>query len=426
MRTRRGGRGRIGLREAIHREEGFVKRALVLLGLLVASIARAQPAPIPQRLYLSPGILIGTSRMIALGGAYTGMAETAYGITSNVASIANRTTTENGPWQLSPVFTYMWNFGEYDFDNDGLEDQADASGQYLAGLQFRYRNFGAGTFVRANHFRFCLVEACDAPNKIEMLFWNPTFAVGYSFLDENVIVAGGVGALLGTIENELNLWNYRGLGVELGLLVRPRGLPFRVGISARPGMEAGYSGNNDNLYVAGRQIYEGIAAPGVYSFGVALKVGEGAFTFNDLPPMDAPAPSRALDARNPFLDLVRNRDDPKNGRLLITAQLDVVQSVERVVPIGTFVRTQEVGSIGSKMMYTPRVGLEHLTVPGRFRTRLGSYLEASPYPASDARLHITGGTELFLFRLIDDWAATMTFDLANKYTNFGISLGTWR
>lgn len=401
-------------------------RALLAGMLLWGVTSHAQSEPLPERLYLSPGILMGSSRMIALGGAYVGVAEGASGISANLASIANRTGSENGPWQLSPVFTYMLNFGEYDFDNDGNPDDARTAAQGLGGLQFRYRYFGIGAFVRGNYLQFCLTQACPGQDKLEMFFWTPTLAAGYSFLDESLIVSVGLSTLFGTVENQLRLWNYAGLGVELGALVRPKGMPFRFGISARPTTVAGYTGGNDQLFAGGRHIYEGVVRPGVYSFGFAVKVGEGAFSFNDLPSIDAPPPSRALDARNPFMDIIRNRDDPKNGRLLIAAQVDIIQQVDRAVPITTFVRGTDPAGIGTKLSYTPRLGLEHATIVGRLKTRLGSYLEASPVPANDKRLHITGGTELFLFRLIDDWAATLTFDVAHQYTNIGVSIGSWR
>ena len=74
----------------------------------------------------------------------------------------------------------------------------------------------------------------------------------------------------------------------------------------------------------------------------------------------------------------------------------------------------------------PRIGLEHLTLPGRLRLRAGAYLEPSPFPDTKPRLHITAGYEFFVFRFIDDWALTGTLDAANHYLNYGFSIGFWR
>lgn len=408
-----------------------VKKLLAVAAVLSSTIASAQAEPLPQRMYLNPGILIGSSRMIALGGAYTGIGESAYGTSANIASIATRTPTENGPWQLSPVFTYMLNFGEYDFDNDNRNDEAIVSGQYLAGAQLRIGRLGIGAFLRTNHLSFCVNGAsCNTigtdPNKIDLVLTSPTLSVGYSFLDENLVVAAGLYGVIGEVTHELKFWSYRGIGPELGLLVRPKGMPFRVGINARPEIGGGYQGGADQTVVVGRTIYNGVVSPGVYSFGTSFKIGEGAFSYNNLPPIDAPPPSRALDARNPFIDMVRNRDDAKTGRLLVTMQVDIITPVRDAVSINAFIRNGDAPPIGERVLYTPRIGLEHLTFPGRFKTRLGGYLEASPFAAHEGRLHVTGGTELFLIRLIDDWAATFTFDVARKYYNFGFSVGTWR
>ncbi|MBX5481393.1 MAG: hypothetical protein IRZ16_06040 [Myxococcaceae bacterium] len=83
-----------------------MRARLWLLAVVLASgAAWAQQEPLPGRLYLNPGILLNPARMVALGGAYTGIGETAYGFSSNLAAIARRTATENGAWNLSPIFT---------------------------------------------------------------------------------------------------------------------------------------------------------------------------------------------------------------------------------------------------------------------------------------------------------------------------------
>lgn len=403
-----------------------MKTAWIALGVLCCGAAWAQPEPLPERLYVHPGVLIGSSRMIALGGAYAGMAEGSEGAASNLAAIVNRTPTENGPRQISPAFTLNWALGDNDFDNDGENDSQNI--QVLGGLQARFRRFALGAFGRYNQLAFCLTEGCTIrdPSWIGVAFARLTLAAGYSFLDENLIASVGLVGDVGRIFNEGREWPYHGIGPELGILVRPKGMPFRVGIAARPTIVSHYTGNGSIITIQGRQIHSGFVSPGVYSFGVSFKVGEGAFAYNDLPSIEAPPPSRALDARSPIWDMVRNRDDPKNGRLLVTLQLDLITGVENALPIRAFIREQPPVPVGSRLMYLPRIGLEHRAIPGRFKVRLGSYLEPSPYEDRDRRIHVTGGAELFVFRLIDDWSSTLTFDVARQYANVGISIGFWR
>ena len=69
---------------------------------------------------------------------------------------------------------------------------------------------------------------------------------------------------------------------------------------------------------------------------------------------------------------------------------------------------------------------EHVTFPGRLRTRLGTFVEPSPFPDTSPRPHVTGGFELFLFNYLEAWALSASFDVARRYSNFGVSVGFWR
>ncbi len=408
-------------------------RALALLPALWAITAAAQPQPLPERLYLNPGVLIGSSRMISLGGAYVSIAEGADGISANPASIAHRTPHERGAWTVSPVGTWMTNFGRHDFDNDGNPDPLFYGLQFLGGLQVRVKHLGVGAFVRSNRLSFCddLSRDCRLTDRASVTFLTPNLSVGYSFFDESLIVAGGLNVFSTTIAHNLQAWRYSGLGAEGGVLVRPRGMPFRVGLSARTPMKASHRGGPDGVTVLGRQIYAAVMSPAVYSFGVSFKAGEGAFSWNTLPDIAAPSKSRPLESGALMKSIFGNRDDAKTGRLLVTLQLDIIGGVADAVPVGQFIRTPDAPTAaGAQVAYQPRVGAEYLVVPGRFRARLGGYHEPSPYPDRSGRTHLTGGTELFLFRLLDDWSGTFTFDVAafggRHYQNIGVSIGTWR
>jgi hypothetical protein len=393
-----------------------------------AALAQAEPQPLPQRLYLNPGVLIGSSRMISLGGAYTAIAEGADGISANPASIAHRTPHERGAWQVSPVATWMINLGDHDFDNDGNVDPVYYAWQALGGLQVRVKHLGVGAFLRSNRLSFCddRSRRCEAGQRIGITFMNPSLSVGYAFLDESLVVAGGINGQVTTLGNNLDTWRYLGVGAEAGVLLRPRGLPFRVGLAARTPVKATYQGG-PSVTVLGRQVYEGVVSPGLYSFGISFKAGEGAFSWNELPDIDAPPPSRAVEAGSLVKGIFGHRDDARTGRLLLSLQVDLIQGVSRAVSVGSFIQDEDAPIVaGAELAYQPRVGAEYLVVPGRFRVRLGGYHEPSPYPDRGGRTHVTGGTELFLFRLIDDWSGTFTFDVARNYRNIGLSIGTWR
>src|SRR5688500_13678334 len=69
---------------------------LFVVSLLVAGAARAQESgddlstAQPERLYLGSTTLLGSSRVLALGGAYVAIAEGASGIPQNLAALAHR------------------------------------------------------------------------------------------------------------------------------------------------------------------------------------------------------------------------------------------------------------------------------------------------------------------------------------------------
>jgi hypothetical protein len=100
--------------------------------------------------------------------------------------------------------------------------------------------------------------------------------------------------------------------------------------------------------------------------------------------------------------------------------------VENAVSVHSFTALTEPQAVGTFAMLQPRVGVEHETWPGRLRTRLGAFIEPSPFEDHLPRPHLTGGFELFLFRYWDDWALTTSFDVSRRYSNFGISVGFWR
>ncbi|MFP2896949.1 hypothetical protein [Corallococcus sp. 4LFB] len=118
--------------------------------------------------------------------------------------------------------------------------------------------------------------------------------------------------------------------------------------------------------------------------------------------------------------------DALAGRWLITAQVDLISSVSNAVPSRSFSSTAEPQIVGDTATFQPRLGAEWDTFPGLLRLRAGTWLEPSPFPGRNPRPHLTGGFELFVLRYWEDWALTASFDLASRYSNWGVSIGFWR
>jgi hypothetical protein len=85
---------------------------------------------------------------------------------------------------------------------------------------------------------------------------------------------------------------------------------------------------------------------------------------------------------------------------------------------------------GRNVSATPRLGLESEVIRGWLRLRAGSYLEASRFPETTARLHGTAGFEVrvFAFRLGGHErrvAISAASDLAARYKNLALAVGFW-
>jgi hypothetical protein len=79
-----------------------------------------------------------------------------------------------------------------------------------------------------------------------------------------------------------------------------------------------------------------------------------------------------------------------------------------------------------------RFGAEGEPIQNRLKLRVGSYLEPSRFADSAARMHATLGLDLRLFSwdmfgIVDefDLRITAALDLAERYRNFGFSVGIW-
>jgi hypothetical protein len=118
--------------------------------------------------------------------------------------------------------------------------------------------------------------------------------------------------------------------------------------------------------------------------------------------------------------------DAPVGTFLVSGQVDFISSVERAVALRSVASFSEPEAVGSTVLLQPRIGAEHDTWPGRVRTRLGVFVETSPFEGQVPRPHLTGGFEVFLFRDLEDWAFSAAFDLSRRYTNVGFSVGFWR
>ena len=94
---------------------------------------------------------------------------------------------------------------------------------------------------------------------------------------------------------------------------------------------------------------------------------------------------------------------------------------------------------GEHVTVQPRLGIETEPVTNVMVTRVGTYIEPSRYLApptpgllAGTRQHFTFGVDAHVFKwdvfglvIPTDWRVTIAGDVAPRYHNVGIGIGTW-
>nr|WP_211193883.1 hypothetical protein [Pyxidicoccus fallax] len=405
------------------------------VALAASPVAWAQEEPPvqprPERLYFNPGALLGSARVVALGGAYVGIAEGAAGFPSNLAALAHRSPSLEKDWDLGVTLTWLdlpFTGGrKRDLDNDGRADESEDSRQLLGGLLLQYKRFGIGFALRNSSVSYCATVACSGDSeRIRVSLTQSVLAGAVAFGQDDFILALGLYAAQATfrLSSGGDDIRYGDTGVQVDMLYRPHGRAWRLGVTVRPEVIADLRGDASQAPVlAGKPLFSAVAAPAVLSLGASWRFGEGSERYNRL----SPAARRQLLVEGDALP-VPDEEPPgaPAGRWLLSAQVDLISGVDNAVPVRSFASTAEPEKVGHTSEFAPRLGVEHDTVPGMVRLRAGIYAESSPFDGRPARPHFTGGFEVFVLRYWEDWSISASFDLARRYTNVGLSVGFWR
>lgn len=412
-----------------------MRAALFVAGMVLAApVARAAQEDVPEatrpeRLYLNSGLLMGSSRVVALGGAYVGIAEGVAGFATSLAALAQRSPGLDKDWDVGVTLSWMdlplSKAKGKDLDNDGEPDDAPQTLQLMGAVMLQYRNFGLGFSLRNSQVDYCNTSLCDPADRIRVSLVQSALAGAVALGRDDFILGFGIYSAQAVFSHKPEGdYNYGDTGIALDMLYRPHGRAYRVGVSVRPEVVGAWRRKPGQVpFVAGRQLFSAVVSPAVLSLGASWRLGEGAERYNRL----SPAARRQMLEGDHFAE-VPTEEDPNElaGRWLISAQADFISPAENAVPVRSFTALTEPEKVGAAGMLQPRVGVEHETWPGRLRTRLGSFIEPSPFVDHLPRPHLTGGFELFLFRYMEDWALTASFDVSRRYSNFGISVGLWR
>jgi hypothetical protein len=398
------------------RVKGAPVRAAVglLLLLAAATTAVAQPyPPVTDRdfaLDLYQGAVLGSVRIVGMGGAHIAASEGVAGIAGNPASAGVRATTSTGNWD------WDWNIDGFkpvlgdDYDNNGMPTTGiEGTEVGVFGLGVYYRQFALALSAGAQEVA---IEQSGGAVFFETALVLHLVAAATVLDDQLTIGAGarigGFGLSRGSGADATDLISLIGAGPEAGVTWRPRDGNLRLGASGAVAItsESVSSGrctdplDCDGFIIPGRAV-----TPWQIGLGAAWR--RAPTTWNRR------VPARWRDERS----------------LLVAADVLVTGGVEDGHGIEAYSQKQLQPS-GRSTAVSVRGGVEYEWIPGWLRVRGGSYWEPERFPGVGGRIHVTTGLEVRVWSFCF-WneryrlRLAVTSDGARDYANGGLSIGFW-
>jgi hypothetical protein len=347
---------------------------------------------------LRQGPVLGSSRKVALGGAYIGVAEGIASLSSNPAGVAFR------PERSTTKFDWDWTAGLTGLDSKDFDNNAVTPPDYRShrirslGLMGQYGPWGLGLLSDSE---IIALENPDAEDS-EYVLSVTSLTLGRQFLERELTVGVGLRATTTKLRTKVidaTLGKLSGTGWDVGALWNPELGPWRFGITYTSSIrsdEALDTSDDTPVTVNGLIIPEQVILPSSLGLGASYAVDSAPFW--------------------------------KGHKWLVASDLLFTASSENAVGVES-VLAQKIQPVGTDDTIGVRLGSELETIPGRLRLRLGSYYEPSNYEGVSSRIHVTGGFEVRLFHTSIwgeyDWALTATVDSARDYLNVIVSIGFW-
>jgi len=457
--------------------------SLLLGGLLLgASGVVAQPlAPRSFEIDVHNGPVLGSSRMIGLGGAYSAVATGISGVAWNPASYASREMWETSwlAWDMAIGFLIPSTYSGSDYDNNG--DNSAAYDGFLygdIGLGFQLGTAGFGFLLRSFTYDVRLDDRAVSVGLV-----TGSYGGGYGFYDGQIVVGGGARtAMFSVSEGGESLIELAGTAPEVGTLLRLARQPWRLGAAFRAGLTV------DDERVTGVTMND-LALPRAAHLPWELQLGF-AYQFGDRPLnrrfIDperaeqrlaahyrrhraeranaqlvresrlnggvASAGARPQDRRwraqerrrvaaedaqleREFISTERRRETElrmlSRRYALLAGEVVVSGPTHDGVGLEGFLRGVRDAS-GRDVTVSVRVGVELEPWANRLKMRFGGYYEPSRFEAGNGRMHATAGFDLHVFDwsvfgLVDEtaWRISMVADVARRYFDWGIGIGVW-
>jgi hypothetical protein len=391
---------------------GVLAAGAVLAGPGGARLAHAQDAPITDRDYVLDyyqGPVLGSVRIVGMGGAAVALAEGSASMPVNPASPAVRPATSTREWDWDWHLDWLSPSLARDYDNDGrIRESALADAPLVtAGGLGQYRSWAVGISGQVASRTIAL----GTGERLTPGFLIGRLVVARSFDERRITV--GLGLRTANFDlvrrsggRDETLFSIASASLEAGVVWRPADRDLRVGAAvALPVTATGGSASCDPESCAGYILPRAISVPWEMSAGVAWR--RAATRWNRL--IHAPW-----------------RDERS---LIVSGDVVLTGATEDGHAFEAFLDKTLLPS-GRGVSVSVRAGTEYEWLPGRLRVRGGSYWEPGRIMDADGRLHVTAGVEWRFWQLAlwgDPYRLRLavTADLARDYGNGGVSVGLW-
>ncbi|MBX3192643.1 MAG: hypothetical protein KF819_37005 [Labilithrix sp.] len=365
---------------------------------------------------LFQGPTLASSRVTAMGGSYSAIAEGAEGIPFNAGAASQRQpySTTHFDYDLTAGVTFPSSVRNTDFDNNGrVGFDYDNFIFATVGGMIQLGRWGFGTAVSLQNYSLGALGGGEQTASSIQSFTTRIFKVdavlSYGFLDQQLHVGGGLrGAIFTAVDTsvfERLLFGTYGAGAQGSVLWTPHGLPIRVGGTIRSpilaSLEVAPNVDDDGadrvIGVPPNAFYlpRGGALPWELEWGIAAQIGKRPlnvpFVDEDamhgeevederrMQPGDRHEPPRLEPAYKAARRLLKSRyAGLARRKLLVSFSALVTGPTEGAVGIESML-TQYVDRSGKTGTLTLRAGAEAEVIPNRLQLRAGSYLEPTRF-----------------------------------------------
>jgi hypothetical protein len=381
-------------------------RSLLGLAALLAP-ARAAAQATPGTLDLYQGTVVGSPRIVAMGGTAAAVAEDATGTLATPASVAFRPVGSTGSWDWDFYLDALASSRATDLSNSGLAaDSTRAVRAFAGGLFFYFGRWGVG--LSASGVEYALPPAAGATAPLTLTAQSSQLTLGRSLLGGRLGLGGSViGGEFVVKEGAAALFDLAGAAAGVGLLWRPLSMPWRLGLAGQlPALTSAVSNNCATPTDCGGLMPPARAQnPWEVRTGIAWRFGST--------PWNDPNPVLFRDER----------------AVVVAADVALVGGVGDGISVAGFA-AQTTQPSGRSANLSARIGVETELLPGRLRIRAGSYWEPGRIAGRQGRVHGTTGIELLLFRFNfrereRRVRLALAADVAVRYQNIALSIGFW-